>query len=136
MKRKWTAHVLVYLKPSILNVEGKAVQTALCQQLHHPEVAGVRVGKYLIVNFGTEMTWGQASSLVKLMCEELLVNEVIETFDFTLSQTEALVSGSYVVESAQPRETSQQVLARLGKDNRGRRTLGQPGTGFADCPTL
>lgn len=72
------ALVHVFLKPGVLDVQGKAVEQAL-HGLGWPEVAHVRVGK--TIEF--ELSGGdkaEAEAEVKAMCEKLLANTVIESY--------------------------------------------------------
>ena len=70
--------VVVTLKPSLLDAQGKVVQGAL-QQLGYEDVEQVRIGKYV------EMTLrdgGDTQAQVKEMCDRLLANPVIEDYEF------------------------------------------------------
>jgi phosphoribosylformylglycinamidine synthase len=70
--------VEVFLKPGVLDVQGKAIEGAL-HGLGFPGVAGVRVGKTLLIDLdGVEPADAEAE--VKAMCERLLANPVIENF--------------------------------------------------------
>ena len=72
------AKVEVFLKPGVLDVEGKAIEGAL-HGLGFPAVDKVRVGK--TINF--ELPDGDraaAEAQVKAMCDRLLANAVIENY--------------------------------------------------------
>jgi len=72
------AVVHVFLKPGVLDVQGKAVQTAL-HGLGWSEVDNVRVGK--VIEF--DVTGEDASAArarVEDMCRRLLANPVIEGY--------------------------------------------------------
>jgi len=72
------AVVHVFLKPGVLDVQGKAVEQAL-HGLGWGGVDHVRVGK--TIEF--EMAGGdraKAEAEVKAMCEKLLANTVIESY--------------------------------------------------------
>jgi phosphoribosylformylglycinamidine synthase len=72
------AKVHVFLKPGVLDVQGKAVEQAL-HGLGWEGVAGVRVGK--TVEFDLQSTdKAAAEAEVKAMCEKLLANTVIESY--------------------------------------------------------
>ena len=72
------AKVHVFLKPGVLDVQGKAVEQAL-HGLGWPDVGGVRVGK--TVEFDLAATdKAAAEAEVKAMCEKLLANTVIESY--------------------------------------------------------
>ena len=68
--------VHVFLKPGVLDVQGKAVKGAL-QGLGWPGVANARVGKLIEFDWSGE---GDAQTEVKTMCETLLANTVIESY--------------------------------------------------------
>jgi phosphoribosylformylglycinamidine synthase PurS subunit len=70
--------VYVTLKPSLLDAQGKVVQSAL-QQLGYAGVEEVRIGKYveMTVENGPEM-----DAQVKEMCGKLLANPVIEDYRY------------------------------------------------------
>ena len=72
------ATVHVFLKPGVLDVQGKAVENAL-HGLGWPQVEGVRVGKTIEFDLKAESA-AQAEAEVKLMCEKLLANTVIESY--------------------------------------------------------
>lgn len=66
--------VHVFLKPGVLDVQGKAVEGAL-KGLGWG-VANARVGKLIEFDFDGEDSAGEA----KKMCETLLANTVIESY--------------------------------------------------------
>mgnify|MGYP001574449609 CR=1 FL=1 len=70
--------VHVFLKPGVLDVQGKAVENAL-HGLGWPQVEGVRVGKTIEFDLKAENA-EQAEAEVKQMCEKLLANTVIESY--------------------------------------------------------
>ncbi|KRB46541.1 MAG: phosphoribosylformylglycinamidine synthase subunit PurS [Pseudomonadota bacterium] len=72
------AKVHVFLKPGVLDVQGKAVENAL-HGLGWPQVEGVRVGKTIEFDLKAENA-EQAEAEVKQMCEKLLANTVIESY--------------------------------------------------------
>ncbi|MDO8379079.1 phosphoribosylformylglycinamidine synthase subunit PurS [Phenylobacterium sp.] len=72
------AKVHVFLKPGVLDVQGKAVEAAL-HGLGWGDVEGVRVGKTIEFDFkGADAA--ETESQVKAMCEKLLANTVIESY--------------------------------------------------------
>ncbi|WP_339913253.1 phosphoribosylformylglycinamidine synthase subunit PurS [uncultured Brevundimonas sp.] len=68
--------VHVFLKPGVLDVQGKAVEGAL-QGLGWPGVANARVGKLIEFDFTGA---GDPAEEVKKMCDTLLANTVIESY--------------------------------------------------------
>lgn len=73
------AKVHVFLKPGVLDVQGKAVESAL-HGLGWPQVDGVRVGKTIEFDLKDATDKAAAEAQVKDMCENLLANTVIESY--------------------------------------------------------
>ena len=72
------AKVEVFLKPGVLDVQGKAVENAL-HGLGWPGAGNVRVGR--VITFDTTATDpATARGEVEAMCERLLANPVIESW--------------------------------------------------------
>jgi len=72
------ATVHVFLKPGVLDVQGKAIEGAL-HGLGFPSVEHVRVGKTIEFDLkGADKAAAEAE--VKQMCERLLANTVIESY--------------------------------------------------------
>ena len=72
------AKVHVFLKPGVLDVQGKAVEQAL-HGLGWNGVEHVRVGKTIEFDLKAESA-AEAEAEVKQMCEKLLANTVIESY--------------------------------------------------------
>lgn len=72
------AKVHVFLKPGVLDVQGKAVENAL-HGLGWSQVDGVRVGKTIEFDLKAPDA-AAAEAEVKQMCEKLLANTVIESY--------------------------------------------------------
>ena len=72
------AKVEVFLKPGVLDVQGKAIEGAL-HGLGFGEVSGVRVGKTIEFDLPGDDA-AAAAAEVKSMCERLLANTVIEGY--------------------------------------------------------
>ena len=70
------AKVHVFLKPGVLDVQGKAVEGAL-QELGWAGVSGARVGK--LIEFDLDGV-DDPTAEAKKMCEQLLANTVIESY--------------------------------------------------------
>ena len=77
------ARVHVFLKPGVLDVQGKAVENAL-HGLGWSGVSDVRVGKILEFDLAG-VDSGAAEAEVRRMCETLLANTVIEGYRIELS---------------------------------------------------
>jgi len=72
------ATVHVFLKPGVLDVQGKAVENAL-HGLGWPSVKEARVGR--VIEFDLDATDAEAAKAeVKTMCDKLLANTVIESY--------------------------------------------------------
>jgi phosphoribosylformylglycinamidine synthase PurS subunit len=72
------ATVHIFLKPGVLDVQGKAVENAL-HGLGWPSVKDVRVGRVLEFEVGGDDAVS-AEAEVKAMCDKLLANTVIESY--------------------------------------------------------
>ncbi len=70
--------VEVFLKPGVLDVQGKAVEGAL-HGLGWLGVSDVRVGKTIVFDSGAGDA-AAAEAEAKAMCERLLANTVIESY--------------------------------------------------------
>ena len=77
------AKVHVFLKPGVLDVQGKAVEAAL-HGLGWAGVADVRVGKTIEFDLSATDT-AAAEFEVKAMCDKLLANTVIESYRVELA---------------------------------------------------
>lgn len=76
------AKVQVFLKPGVLDVQGKAVESAL-HGLGWAGVSGVRVGRTIEFDL-VETDPAKAEVEVKAMCDKLLANTVIESYAISL----------------------------------------------------
>jgi phosphoribosylformylglycinamidine synthase subunit PurS len=72
------AVVHVFLKPGVLDVQGKAVESAL-HGLGWSDVDHVRVGRVIEFDLAADDA-GEARSRVEAMCQRLLANPVIEGY--------------------------------------------------------
>lgn len=72
------AKVQVFLKPGVLDVQGKAVEGAL-HGLGWDGVSNVRVGKVLEFDINAKSE-DEAKTELKAMCDKLLANTVIESY--------------------------------------------------------
>ncbi|WP_455378716.1 phosphoribosylformylglycinamidine synthase subunit PurS [Petrachloros mirabilis] len=76
------AKIHVTLKQGILDPQGKAIEHAL-DSLGFKNAANVRVGKYMELDV-METDKVKAEAEVKLMCEKLLANTIIEEYRYEL----------------------------------------------------
>ena len=72
------AKVQVFLKPGVLDVQGKAIEGAL-MGLGFAGVSNARVGKTIEFDIAGDDK-AKAEADVKAMCERLLANTVIESY--------------------------------------------------------
>ena len=78
------ATVIVELKPSVLDPQGKAIEHSL-SSLGFGGVEDVRVGKLFRLTLAENgQTREDVESQIRHMCERLLANTVIEKFSSTL----------------------------------------------------
>jgi phosphoribosylformylglycinamidine synthase PurS subunit len=77
------AKVHVFLKPGVLDVQGKAVETAL-HGLGWPDVSDVRVGRTIEFDV-KDQDRAAAEAEIKAMCDKLLANPVIESYRIELA---------------------------------------------------
>ena len=70
--------VNISLKEGVLDPEGQAIKTSLLN-LGFKNFSDVRTGKQIILNF-EKIDENEAILATKKMCEDLLVNTVIETY--------------------------------------------------------
>jgi phosphoribosylformylglycinamidine synthase subunit PurS len=80
------ATVIVELKPSVLDPQGKAIQHSL-STLGFSGVEDVRVGKLFRITLAESgQTRENVEAQLRQMCERLLANTVIENFSYTLEE--------------------------------------------------
>jgi phosphoribosylformylglycinamidine synthase len=71
----------VFLKKSVADPQGVTVTQTL-GSLGYPQVSDVRVGKYFEISLKHDGSEKELKSVVKAMCEKLLINPVIEDYSF------------------------------------------------------
>lgn len=80
--KKYQADVTVLPKDGVLDIQGKAVEKTLVSN-GYDSVADVRVGKFIRfaveANDETEAAWK-----VRAVADDLLVNDLIESYTYTL----------------------------------------------------
>jgi phosphoribosylformylglycinamidine synthase subunit PurS len=76
------ASVRVFLKPGVLDPQGKAIGNALAS-LGFVGIAEVRQGKLIEIDLA-ETDPGSARAQVEAMCKQLLANPVIENYSIEL----------------------------------------------------
>ena len=76
------AHIIIKLRPSILDPQGKAMQNAL-HDLGQASISQVRAGKHIEMMIDVEAS-DEARRIATQACEQLLANAVMEDFDIQL----------------------------------------------------
>lgn len=71
-------HVFIQLKEGVLDIQGKAVAHSLVS-MGHSSLQSVKVGKYIQLWVDAESA-AFAREQTEKMCEDLLVNDIIEQF--------------------------------------------------------
>src|SRR2546421_40169 len=79
------AYVYVSLKKSVLDPQGKTIQTAL-SKMGYKGLEDVRQGKYFEISLNGGTSREQAESEVERIAREVLTNPVIEEFRYTLEE--------------------------------------------------
>ena len=79
---KYTAHINVMPLKELLDPQGKAVNSSL-HNLGLSQVQDVRIGKHITLKIEANNKI-EAEEVTKNACKKLLVNPVMEDFDFTL----------------------------------------------------
>ncbi len=87
MAERFIAKIDVMLKPLVNDPQGLAVRDGL-HTLGFEQVEGVRVGKRIEVTLDAESR-AAAEQSVREMCDKLLANPVIESFEFEVSEVTA-----------------------------------------------
>ena len=80
------ATVVVELKPSVLDPQGKAIQHSL-STLGFEGVEDVRAGKLFRITLADSgQSRDEVERQLRQMCERLLANTVIENFSYTIDE--------------------------------------------------
>ena len=79
------AYVYVSLKKTVLDPQGKTIQSAL-NKMGYKGLENVRQGKYFEITLDGGFTREQAQSEVERIAREVLTNPVIEEFRFSLAE--------------------------------------------------
>lgn len=75
--------ILVTLKNGVLDTQGKAIESALNNNLGFEQISNVRQGKVIELEIA-ETDQSQISNIVDQICDKLLVNKVIEDYKFEI----------------------------------------------------
>jgi len=79
---KYIAEINIMPLKALLDPPGKAVTTSM-KNLGFNEVSNVRIGKHITLEIEAESE-DEASKRVEEACQKILINPIIEGFDFTL----------------------------------------------------
>ena len=79
------AKISVYLKPGILDPQGKAVSHAI-EHLDYNNVESVRIGKYIEVEFNSNDE-EQVKKDADEICNKLLANPVMENYNIEIDKS-------------------------------------------------
>lgn len=77
------ANVFITTKEDVIDAQGQATEAAL-RKLGHDNVSKVRIGKTIAIDLDTG-DLAAAEQLIHQMCDQLLVNKVVEQYDIQLS---------------------------------------------------
>ena len=81
---KYTAHINVMPLKELLDPQGKAVNNSL-HNLGLTNVNDVRIGKHISLHVDAASK-EDAEKITREACKKLLANQVMEAFDFTLTE--------------------------------------------------
>ena len=81
---KFIAHINIMPLKDLLDPQGKAVNSGL-HQIGLQGVHDVRIGKHIVLQLEVADK-DIAATTVQQACKQLLANQVMETFEFTLTE--------------------------------------------------
>ena len=81
---KYTAHVNIMPLKELLDPQGKAVSNSL-HNLGLTQISDVRIGKHVTLHIEAADA-AAADATVRDACKKLLANQVMEGFDFTITE--------------------------------------------------
>ncbi len=84
MKLLMTAYVYVSLKKSVLDPQGKTIQSAL-HKMGYKGLESVRQGKYFEIALDGGLSREQAQAEIEKIAREVLTNPVIEEFRYSFA---------------------------------------------------
>jgi len=79
------AHVYVTLKTSVLDPQGQTIHNAL-RKIGFTEVTAVRQGKYFALTLADGLTPDAARAQVERIAREVLTNQIIEEYTYTIEE--------------------------------------------------
>jgi phosphoribosylformylglycinamidine synthase PurS subunit len=81
---KFKAEIDVMPKKELLDPQGKAVSSSM-KNLGLPEIGNVRIGKHISLEVEAADA-DSAKTKVEKACKELLANQIMESFEFELTE--------------------------------------------------
>lgn len=81
---KYTAHINVMPLKELLDPQGKAVNSSL-HNLGLTSINDVRIGKHITLHIEAHDK-ESAEKMTREACKKLLANQVMESFDFTITE--------------------------------------------------
>lgn len=82
----YTAKILITLRKTILDPQGKAVEHSL-KSLGYDSITDTRIGKYVELKIDTKDETS-AKTIAEEACKKLLANSVMEDFSFEIIKSE------------------------------------------------
>jgi phosphoribosylformylglycinamidine synthase PurS subunit len=79
------AYVYVTLKSTVLDPQGKTIQSAL-RKMSYKGVDEVRQGKYFVLTLDSGMEKDSAKAEIERIAREVLTNPVIEEYSYRLEE--------------------------------------------------
>lgn len=84
--KKFEAHIDVMPLKALLDPQGKAVMQGL-HNLKFKNVQNVRIGKHIYIELEAKNK-KEAEAQVEEMCKQMLINPVVEYFQFSIKEME------------------------------------------------
>ncbi len=81
---KYTAHINIMPLKELLDPQGKAVNSSL-HNLGLTQIQDVRIGKHITLNIEAANRQ-EAEQMTQDACKKLLANQVMESFDFSITE--------------------------------------------------
>ncbi len=75
--------IIITLKKGVLDTQGKAIESSLVKNLGFIQISQVRQGKVIELEID-ETVYDKISDIVDQICDKLLVNKVIEDYQFEI----------------------------------------------------
>lgn len=84
--KNFKASIRITLRESILDVQGKTVESAL-ESIELAAISGVRIGKFVSLNVEAESK-EKAFEIVDEACKKLIANPIIEDYSIEIEPAE------------------------------------------------